>query len=219
MLSRTIEQRAHSKSVNIIAHSMVRNLLPPLSLPPFTLFSLSYPKFKRTSNHCLQTKGGLDARYMLTHLKPTNVKVHSLTTIATPHRGSAYADYLLTTLTPHILPKVYRAMDTLGLPHGAFSQLTRSYMQHEFNPRTPDRDGVRYFSYGAMCDPGWWSVFRHSHRVIDREEGVNDGLVSVKSADWGTYKGTLIGVSHLDLINWTNRVRWLVWELTGNKRK
>ena len=51
------------------------------------------------------------------------------------------------------------------------------------------------------------------------EEGPNDGLVSVASSKWGDYKGTLVNVSHLDLINWTNRLRWLVWEMTGNKRK
>jgi triacylglycerol lipase len=34
-------------------------------------------------------------------------------------------------------------------------------------------------------------------------EGPNDGLVSVESAKWGEYKGTLVDVSHLDLINWS----------------
>lgn len=70
--------------------------------------------------------------------------------------------------------------------------------------------------------PALWSAFRQSHRIIEREEGPNDGLVSVKSSRWGGihgYKGTLIGVSHLDLINWTNRIRWLLWELTGHRRK
>lgn len=43
--------------------------------------------------------------------------------------------------------------------------------------------------------------------------------MSVASSKWGDYKGTLVNVSHLDLINWTNRLRWLVWEMTGNKRK
>ena len=62
-------------------------------------------------------------------------------------------------------------------------------------------------------------MFRQSHRIIQDVEGPNDGLVSVESSKWGTYKGTLVGVSHLDLINWTNRLRWMVWELTGNKRK
>lgn len=29
----------------------------------------------------------------------------------------------------------------------------------------------------------------------------------------------MVGVSHLDLINWTNRLKWFLWELTGSKRK
>lgn len=91
-------------------------------------------------------------------------------------------------------------------------------MLEEFNPATPDREGVRYFSYGATMTPALWSTFRQSHHIVEREEGPNDGLVSVASSKWGSYKGTLVGVSHLDLINWTSRVRWLVWELTGNKR-
>lgn len=49
-------------------------------------------------------------------------------------------------------------------------------------------------------------------------EGPNDGLVSVTSSQWGEYKGTLDNVSHLDLINWTNRLRWWFWELTGTRR-
>ncbi|KAK4990587.1 lipase 2 [Elasticomyces elasticus] len=68
-------------------------------------------------------------------------------------------------------------------------------------------------------EPAFWSMFRQSHRIVKRIEGPNDGLVSVTSSKWGTYKGTLKDVSHLDLINWTNRLRWFVWELTGNKRK
>ncbi|KAI4208283.1 MAG: hypothetical protein LQ346_000163 [Caloplaca aetnensis] len=77
----------------------------------------------------------------------------------------------------------------------------------------------RYFSYGASVEPALWSVFRQSHRIVKIAEGSNDGLVSVASSKWGDYKGTLVNVSHLDLINWTNRLRWLVWEMTGNKRK
>lgn len=50
-------------------------------------------------------------------------------------------------------------------------------------------------------------------------EGPNDGLVSVESSKWGEYKGTLDNVSHLDLINWTNRLRWYIWELTGGKQR
>ena len=81
---------------------------------------------------------------------------------------------------------------------------------------------LSYFSYGATVTPAPWSAFRLSHRIVEAEEGPNDGLVSVASSRWGGekgYKGTLIDVSHLDLINWTNRLRWLVWQMMGNPRK
>lgn len=35
---------------------------------------------------------------MISQLKPPNVDVVSLTTIATPHRGSAFADYVFDAL-------------------------------------------------------------------------------------------------------------------------
>ena len=91
-------------------------------------------------------------------------------------------------------------------------------MQEEFNPSTTDQRDVKYFSYGAAATPALWSAFRQSHSIIDRAEGPNDGLVSVSSSQWGQYQGTLMEVSHLDLINWTNRLRWVMWELLGNTR-
>lgn len=80
----------------------------------------------------------------------------------------------------------------------------------------------RYFSYGAAVQPSIWSVFRLSHKVLAEAEGPNDGLVSVASSRWGGdqgYKGTLVGVSHLDLINWTNRLKWVAGEMMGYPRK
>lgn len=103
---------------------------------------------------------------------------------------------------------------------GAFSQLTRAYMSENFNPKTPDVQGIKYYSYGASLEPEFWSIFKPSHNIIKRlENAPNDGLVSVPSSQWGVYKGTLIGVSHLDLINWTNRLKWLFWHITGNKEQ
>jgi len=37
--------------------------------------------------------GGLDCRYLITHLKPNTFKVLTLTTISTPHRGSPFMDW------------------------------------------------------------------------------------------------------------------------------
>jgi len=172
----------------------------------------------KSVNIIAHSMGGLDARYMISQLKPPNVHVNTLTTVASPHRGSAFADYIFDRIGEERLPKIYSVLKAMSIETGAFSQLTRRYMEEEFNPKTPDREGVAYFSYGAMATPPLWSAFRQSHRITEQVEGPNDGLVSVTSSQWGTYKGTLEGVSHLDLINWTNRLRWLVWEMIGNKR-
>ena len=172
----------------------------------------------KSVNIVAHSMGGLDARYMISRLQPDNVEVMSLTTIATPHRGSAFADYLFNEIGPTSLPYLYRGLATIGVPTGAFSQLTTKYMAEEFNPKTPDDSRVRYFSYGATKNPHFWSAFYQSHEIVENSEGPNDGLVSVASSQWGTYKGTLVDVSHLDLINWTNRMRWWIRKLTGQPR-
>ncbi|KAF8854173.1 alpha/beta-hydrolase [Acephala macrosclerotiorum] len=173
----------------------------------------------KSVNIIAHSMGGLDARYMISRLKPDNVNVLSLTTIATPHRGSYFADYTLNEIGPKYLGQIYKVIQNIGYSTGAFSQLTQKYMQEEFNPNTPDKEGVRYFSYGATADPGLMSAFRRPHRIVEEMEGPNDGLVSVESAKWGTYKGTLVGVSHLDLINWSNRLRSWFWHVGGYKKK
>ncbi|KAJ5782122.1 hypothetical protein N7457_003896 [Penicillium paradoxum] len=165
---------------------------------------------------------GLDSRYMISHIRPEKFKVLSLTTIASPHQGSSVADYIFDQIGTDLLPQIYYALNRLNVETGAFEQLTRKYMTETFNPNTPDVEDVRYFSYGAAMEPSIWSAFRLSHRVLAEIEGPNDGLVSVASSRWGGdagYKGTLMGVSHLDLINWTNRLKWLAGRVTGNKRK
>lgn len=185
----------------------------------------------RPVNIIAHSMGGIDSRYMISKSRqkrtaaqerrsePENdVNVRALVTIATPHHGSAYADYLLDQIGPDNLPRLYDAWTrTTGLGTGAFSQLTRRYMTEEFNQKTRDDPNVRYFSYGAALKrrPPLLSPFRASYGVILEKEGPNDGLVSVESAKWGVYKGTLEGVSHLDLINWTNRLRWTVRRWMG----
>jgi len=144
---------------------------------------------------------------MISQLKPQGVNVLSLTTIATPHHGSAFADYLFQQIGPTNIPRLYKALEFFGFETGAFEQLTQKYMTESFNPRTPDSPDVRYFSYGAQLNPHFTSVFRKSGGIVKAAEGPNDGLVSVESSQWGKYQGTLDNVSHLDLINWTNRLR------------
>ncbi|GAT19011.1 LOW QUALITY PROTEIN: triacylglycerol lipase [Aspergillus luchuensis] len=240
--SASIEMRAEELARDIAAgapgehHGKCNGYLPLrellLTLPLGVRTRKVYPSIAVIN----QRSSGLDSRYMITHLKPTDFKVKSLTTIATPHRGSAVADFVLKQIGDDRLAQLYYALDRLKVETGAFAQLTRDYMTNTFNPATPDIEDVRsplaedgtvismaeicrYFSYGAAMQPSFWSVFRLSHRLLEQIEGYNDGLVSVASSKWGAYKGTLEGVSHLDLINWSNRLKWLAGEITGNRQR
>ncbi|KAK9774490.1 putative GPI inositol-deacylase [Seiridium cardinale] len=172
----------------------------------------------RSVNIVAHSMGGLDARYMISHLQPKNVDVRSLVTVATPHHGSAFADFVFDEIGEERLPRLYSFARRLGVETGAFSQLTQKYMTQDFNPKTPDDPSVQYFSYGAMMNrPPLLSPFRTTWQVVQNAEGPNDGLVSVESSQWGEYKGTLVEVSHLDLINWTNRLRWTLKKIWFGK--
>ena len=169
-------------------------------------------------NIIAHSMGGLDSRFLISQIKPSEFKVLSLTTIATPHRGSSAADIIFREIGETHVPGLYKLLARLNIDSGAFGQLTRKYMREEFNPANPDDPAVRYFSYGASATPALFSAFRLSHSLMDVLEGPNDGLVSVASSRWGKYQGTLMGVTHLDLINWTNRLKLLFSQLTMQKR-
>ncbi|KAF8578410.1 alpha/beta-hydrolase [Ramaria rubella] len=163
--------------------------------------------------------GGLDCRYLTTHLRHSKFKVRSITTIATPHRGSAFADHFIQTIGRDRLPSVISLLDML--PNGggdgkAFESLTVERMR-QFNEETPDVEGVKYFSWGATYEPGLIDTWRWPHSVVLEKEGPNDGLVSVESSKWGVYLGTLDNVSHLDLVGWINTARYKWAALTGRE--
>lgn len=160
-------------------------------------------------NLVAHSMGGLDCRYLIhekahgrmpIRLKPAqdDYEVASLTTISTPHRGTAAADFALAyspkTLIRNYFPSVL--------------QLTTKYM-HNFNKTIPDSPKVQYFSYAAQFTPSPvpGSFFLVTWKIVNDREGANDGLVSVKSAKWGQYMGCLDDVDHADLINWMGLVK------------
>ncbi|CAE7053944.1 unnamed protein product [Rhizoctonia solani] len=148
-------------------------------------------------------------------------RVLSLTTIATPHRGSAFADFFLSTLGRQNIPGFVSLMEKLPIGGGdgkAFESLTLDSMR-QFNEETPDDPNVHYFSWGSKFEPGVLDAlgFGFSHKIIMQKEGPNDGLVSVKSARWGTYLGTLDGVNHLELVGWVNEARNTITEWMGGE--
>lgn len=101
----------------------------------------------------------------------------------------------------------------MGLQTGAFEQLTTTYMDNTFNPQTPDDPSVKYFSYGSYFEPNWLSAFRAPWKIIHNVEGPNDGLVSVESAIWGDYRGSISNANHLDIINFANRIEYAIMAL------
>jgi triacylglycerol lipase len=108
----------------------------------------------RQVNIVAHSMGGLDARYMISHLRPANVTVRSLVTVAAPHHGSSFADFVLGEIGPDNLPRIYKLIEHTGMETGAFEQLTTTYLANDFNPKTPDDPAVRYYSYGASeCFP------------------------------------------------------------------
>lgn len=152
--------------------------------------------------------GGLDLRYALTH---TDVARHvaSLTTVATPHRGTSLAEFVLDTpdkfkeklgdffnwFGDSMYPK--SKSDSVG----AVEQLTRSYIQDTFNPLNPDREDLHYFSYSAAVGQGTDQpvnpIYRYQNNIIFEKEGSNDTFVSVESARWGKHIST-VPLSHLE---------------------
>ncbi|OXG46103.1 triacylglycerol lipase [Cryptococcus neoformans] len=163
--------------------------------------------------------GGLDCRYLVSQIKDKSFKPISLTTISTPHRGSPFADYLIdNVIGRERLPSLLGLLETMRLPQSgdgsAFSALGTNSMK-EFNTEVVDSEDVKYYSWGASFNPGLLDTFKWPHSIIYAKEGANDGLVSVHSAMWGEYRGTLVGVNHLDLVGWVNTVRYAVAGWTG----
>jgi triacylglycerol lipase len=143
--------------------------------------------------------GGLDARYLISRLGMAG-RVLSLTTLGTPHRGTAFADWGTQNLGPAVQP----FLDQFGISSAAFFDLRRDRCA-EFNEQTPDADGVRYFSVAGSFVPDWlssqWSL---PYGIIADQEGPNDGLVSVESARYGESFELWPDSNHADLVNWPN---------------
>jgi triacylglycerol lipase len=142
--------------------------------------------------------GGLDCRYMITHLDMAS-QVLSLTTLSTPHRGTCLADVGI---------KLTERMGLFGwlrrsrFDHAAFEDL-RTDTCARFNENTPDRSEVRYFSIaGVKPRAEMLYALRWGHDVIEPVEGPNDGLVSARSARWGEFLGEW-NCDHLNMVGWT----------------
>ncbi len=135
--------------------------------------------------------GGLDARFLLSrNLRGLTPRIATLSTIATPHRGSPVADLLAgpTPLGPQrmVYDIIKDTMARQGYAIGGLANLTTGAAM-TFNQQCPDVPRVSYFAY-AGCGPrsyalraGGWVIEKAASTADERQ---NDGLVSVASAQW-----------------------------------
>jgi len=125
--------------------------------------------------------GGLDGRAMIAKLGMAD-KVASLTTIGTPHHGTSFADFKLKRGGDKLIEGVATAIDFRG-----FGDLTRDACK-KFNDEVRDAEaanGVHYQTYSASEGRDATFIFlQPSWDIITKEEGDNDGLVSLTSQAW-----------------------------------
>lgn len=163
-------------------------------------------------NIIAHSKGGLDARYAVSKLD-MGPYVASLTMMNTPHRGCRFVDYAcrlpdgLYRLVASYFDYVFSKM---GDRHPDFYTATHQFSTAEserFNQEVQDVPGVYYQSYTSKMKHPWSHLLLGiPYCMIRPLEGDNDGLVSVESAKWGTFRGVFSnsyarGISHGDIID------------------
>jgi triacylglycerol lipase len=139
-------------------------------------------------NLVAHSMGGLDARFLITHLGMAD-RVASLTTIAAPHRGTTIANWFCLNFRQRV--PLLLTLEAFGIDVDGFRDC-RTDMCRIFNERTPNAPGVRYLSYTASVPSSRVSpLLRRAWNILTPAEGANDGLVSIRSGEWGEVIGTL----------------------------
>ncbi len=200
------EHAMHLRSYGIFAYAP--------NVPPYNPVSVRASIWRLRINHVLEetgakkinliahSMGGLDARFLISQFGYHD-SIASLTTIATPHQGSSIASFLLE--QPEKLrewlaefanwmgKRVMQDVESDFL--NTVTELTPDHLQKEFNPETPDHPEVKYWSYAAQAGKatsvGISPFLKPLNYILFGREGLNDGFVSVDSAKWGTFCGTI----------------------------
>ncbi len=170
-------------------------------------------------NIIAHSKGGLDCRYAMAFCGATPY-VASLTTISTPHRGSTFADYMLTNVSPrnqHRFCSAYnKTLNKLGEPEADLMTAVRELTTDHciaLDKRMSQPEDVLCQSIGTKMNKPMRGRFPMNFTgvVMSYLTQDNDGLVGADSFQWGDHYTMLtsdspIGISHCDItdINRTN---------------
>ena len=144
--------------------------------------------------------GGLDARYLISRLG-FHSHITDLVTIASPHHGSSLANFVLE--QPESLTEWLAGfanwMGTAAMKEveadfkATINELTPEFVCDSFNQEVINHPEVRYWSYAGRAGketPLSISPFLSPlNYILFNREGLNDGFVSIESAQWGHFLG------------------------------
>lgn len=146
------------------------------------------------------SSGGLDARFLATELGWAP-RLAALVTVATPHRGTALARFVLDR-PERLRAAVVGFMDGVGRaayasapPRSAvaLAELTPEAVAERFSDETVP--GVWCASFASRAGRGAAAPMHPglvvSNRILYRLAGLNDGIVPTASAPWGEFLGAL----------------------------
>jgi len=157
--------------------------------------------------------GGLDSRFLISQDiggLASSGRIGSLSTISTPHLGSAVADFVMTPMLSSIPERalydtIVGVVHALGMPTGALANLTTSFCK-TFDAANPDRAAIKYFSYAGV---GLNNFFlKPSHAYLQHvgktpEEVQSDGMVTIASATHnGLTEPPWAGADHVAEVGW-----------------
>ncbi|GEJ56243.1 lipase family alpha/beta hydrolase [Anaeromyxobacter diazotrophicus] len=154
----------------------------------------------RKVNILAHSMGGLDARYAVSRLGLGD-RVASLTTVATPHRGTPLADLGTEVLGERL--GLRWALTRLGVDVDGFYEVT-SARTAALGAAAPDVPGVAYGSVVGVA-----ARRRETHKLLlpawaylRSAAGANDGLVPASSQPWGEVLAE-IDADHFAQIGWS----------------
>jgi triacylglycerol lipase len=151
-------------------------------------------------NVVAHSMGGLDARYAISKLGLDH-KIASLTTIGTPHAGTALADGVVEHGEWRWLKQL---LDMVGRNEEGLMDLTTRKMS-EFNGQVLDSPRVLYRSVVGTLPPeaahaSPW--FTKPYAYLLEKAGINDGLVPAASQRWGRVVDR-VDADHFAQVGWS----------------
>jgi len=168
-------------------------------------------------NIIAHSKGGLEARYLISTLNCSNA-IASLTTISTPHNGSVTVDKLMK--FPQFLIRIGCKIADLFFRIFLGDKKPETYkaicglkteVANEFNQKNVDSEDIYYQSYAFVMKNIFSDILLwFPSLIVYMFEGPNDGLLSSRSTKWSDFKGIVKsnsrrGISHLDEVDFRRR--------------